>query len=263
MSNYIIFPNGNTVREDELYHWKYIKREKINGKWVYTYDDDPADTKVTVKDTNKLLSSKTTVELGNTTKRVTYNRGKIERAIDNAKAKLGVKDYLDNREKDWYESANRATKKAEEEAEKKGQHLNNTNNLLSSNRTLKINSVVVSSTHNRGKIDQYIDTAKEYIKDRLGFDEKEKYEDAAKKTKDTANVKRYLNSDSNIKDNSRDRKNTSALDDAIARQKSEHEKAKAEESAAYEAFSNTTLGKIEKARQAGEDWFEKLFGKKR
>lgn len=26
------------LRDDELMHWKYIKREKINGKWRYYYD---------------------------------------------------------------------------------------------------------------------------------------------------------------------------------------------------------------------------------
>lgn len=41
MSNYI-FANG-TFREvdDELMHYKYIKREKVKGKWVYTYPTDP------------------------------------------------------------------------------------------------------------------------------------------------------------------------------------------------------------------------------
>ena len=27
-------------QKDELTHWKYIKREKKNGKWVYTYDKE-------------------------------------------------------------------------------------------------------------------------------------------------------------------------------------------------------------------------------
>lgn len=28
------------MSDDELMHWKYIKREKVGGKWVYTYADD-------------------------------------------------------------------------------------------------------------------------------------------------------------------------------------------------------------------------------
>lgn len=27
------------IPENELQHWKYIKREKVNGKWRYYYDD--------------------------------------------------------------------------------------------------------------------------------------------------------------------------------------------------------------------------------
>ena len=43
--NYIIGPNGSFVPEDELYHWKYIKREKQpNGKWRYFYKDDKYET---------------------------------------------------------------------------------------------------------------------------------------------------------------------------------------------------------------------------
>lgn len=31
--------NGQLVSEDELMHWKYVKREKVNGKWRYYYND--------------------------------------------------------------------------------------------------------------------------------------------------------------------------------------------------------------------------------
>ena len=29
--------------EDELKHWKYIKKERVNGKWRYYYDDELAN----------------------------------------------------------------------------------------------------------------------------------------------------------------------------------------------------------------------------
>ena len=32
--------NGSGIEEDELIHWKYIKRYKKNGKWHYVYGDD-------------------------------------------------------------------------------------------------------------------------------------------------------------------------------------------------------------------------------
>jgi len=39
LSKYII-KNGQVheLSDDELMHWKYIKREKVNGKWRYYYD---------------------------------------------------------------------------------------------------------------------------------------------------------------------------------------------------------------------------------
>lgn len=42
MSNYIISPDGKLyyAEDDYLQHWKYIKREKVNGKWRYYYHDD-------------------------------------------------------------------------------------------------------------------------------------------------------------------------------------------------------------------------------
>ena len=40
MSKYIMH-NGTfrEVTDEELMHWKYIKKEKKNGKWVYIYDE--------------------------------------------------------------------------------------------------------------------------------------------------------------------------------------------------------------------------------
>lgn len=44
-NNYILTREGNfiTVSDDELYHYKYVKREKVNGKWRYYYKDTKVD----------------------------------------------------------------------------------------------------------------------------------------------------------------------------------------------------------------------------
>lgn len=42
MSNYIIH-DGVLCREDELCHYKYIKREKVGGRWKYYYKDTKLD----------------------------------------------------------------------------------------------------------------------------------------------------------------------------------------------------------------------------
>ena len=31
---------GQTFEDDELRHWKYISKERKNGRWVYTYKND-------------------------------------------------------------------------------------------------------------------------------------------------------------------------------------------------------------------------------
>ena len=35
------------ISDTELYHWKYIKKERRNGKWVYYYDESELKTKET------------------------------------------------------------------------------------------------------------------------------------------------------------------------------------------------------------------------
>lgn len=43
-TNYVLI-HGQLVEvsDDVLMHWKYIKREKKNGRWVYTYKDSNLD----------------------------------------------------------------------------------------------------------------------------------------------------------------------------------------------------------------------------
>lgn len=39
MSNYI-YTNGRLYNANELKHWKYVNKKKVNGKWRYWYDDN-------------------------------------------------------------------------------------------------------------------------------------------------------------------------------------------------------------------------------
>lgn len=50
---HIITKDGKwvTVSDDELYHWKYIKREKVNGKWRYYYHEDDKTLKDKLSET--------------------------------------------------------------------------------------------------------------------------------------------------------------------------------------------------------------------
>lgn len=38
MANYYIH-NGQLYNAEELKHWKYISKERVNGKWRYKYED--------------------------------------------------------------------------------------------------------------------------------------------------------------------------------------------------------------------------------
>ena len=47
MSKYVIIHGQlREVSDDELMHWKYIKRVKKNGRWVYYYDEKAANQKL-------------------------------------------------------------------------------------------------------------------------------------------------------------------------------------------------------------------------
>lgn len=53
MSKYVIIHGQlHEISDDELMHWKYLKREKVNGKWKYYYDwnELKSDTKTFLND---------------------------------------------------------------------------------------------------------------------------------------------------------------------------------------------------------------------
>ena len=61
-----------SISDDELRHWKYISKKRVNGKWVYTYDNP---------------------ELHNATKKENIARAEIDVAKKkHTGAKYGVKD---------------------------------------------------------------------------------------------------------------------------------------------------------------------------
>ena len=90
--------------DNSLQHWKYIKREKVNGKWRYTYKDDEGNKSSTgkivstnkyggrevaeVRNTNKLKS--------NTSKKLTYDKSTVgKNANGNVWTKSSEKGLID------------------------------------------------------------------------------------------------------------------------------------------------------------------------
>lgn len=96
---------------DEMYHWKYIKRERKNGKWVYYYDTTELDkydkgttsvsksmdasgntsgtTKIGYRKHDGLFDSETTIQsVGSKDKTVYKYQGKLSRAQAKAEKKI-------------------------------------------------------------------------------------------------------------------------------------------------------------------------------
>lgn len=69
------------VSDDELYHWKYIKREKVNGKYRYYYKDTDVDDAKKVYDTAKTQSDSDTKAANAITNRVNTRIANLNEAF--------------------------------------------------------------------------------------------------------------------------------------------------------------------------------------
>lgn len=93
----------------ELYHWKYIKREKKGGKWVYTYDTG-ADAKKNYDQAKKNLDSR------NAQERSAYQRNLPGAGVKNAQFnnwtqyRYGDKGVRDKLEKSYEEARSEYSK---------------------------------------------------------------------------------------------------------------------------------------------------------
>ena len=293
MDKFYFASSDGSVRdsEGELYHFgwkkkdaKYIKREWKNGRWVYTYKDDAKN------DNSRPSGSDDNVG------------GKFSKAVDNAKAILGK--YVDTtrdkraaakaeRKQDWEESKVRGTKKAKEEATKndgafvvggKGGMRErgdtgfvDSDRFFSGKRTIVVGNTEIN-TITRGKLDRFIDTAKEYVKDRLGYDERDaakaaitKHEVAKKaeeKFKTEADVTKAFMGTADPRTGEKtytesQKKELEKMERTERMMREHTDKTGKAASEAAEAYIDTPLAKIEKARKVGEEWLDKLFKRKR
>ena len=270
MSKYVIIHGQlRELPENELMHWgikkgearddhKYVKREWKNGRWVYTYPED----------------------LKNTNNKTAFS------------VKDKLKQYAEGVKRDWKESKERGTKKAIEEATKKDgtfikdkhgfRELAKTNFTDSDDILSGKTSIMTGTTEireiRRGKLERLSDTAKEYVKDRLGYDEKdaakaaiEKYEyakNAEKNYVDEANASINFMGTVNPRDGSirytdAQKKEIDSINRTMNQMHDQTAKAEKEASEASKAYLNSPIGKIEKARRTGEEWIDSLFGRKK
>ena len=115
MSKYVIMHGQfHEMSDDELMHWKYIKREKVNGKWVYTYKQPESNQPTTRYDMAKAnqkrkKDAEKAARKEERTNKLTNCRNAGKEKIEQNRAE---------RKKDWEESKVRGTEKAAKEATK-------------------------------------------------------------------------------------------------------------------------------------------------
>ena len=103
---------------NELYHWKYIKREKVNGKWKYIYSSPDVSTKKTGKLSQYINGIKRDVKESK------------ERSIKrhSSVAKEFLKDRLGYDELERYEDKQRKANKDASDAEGYAKYVSKENN---------------------------------------------------------------------------------------------------------------------------------------
>lgn len=84
MADYFFY-KGQMYKTDELKHWKYVKREKKNGKWYYYYDDSEVD-KARQKRDKALADVNTSYSKLSSAKNFTKTYGAKKSASDNIDA---------------------------------------------------------------------------------------------------------------------------------------------------------------------------------
>lgn len=271
MSNkYYITSNGSfrELSDDELMHWKYTRREKKNGEWVYYYDNDKLGVK-------NFIDTKIT---GKAYKQHAKEASEEKRKVDNEKfSTTQSRIHAEQTSKGYSQTDPKvvALKAQEAVLSKKSTELDKEYAKAEADHATKsLSGIVTSNVKNlksNGKA--FIDR----LKDNIGVDEwrntekeKREYEIAAEKyiTADNntrAVEKEYRNASSEDRDH--DKMHDAYVQSSIRRETKE--RSWREYSDARSELMSTPLGTIYKAKetiergaQAIDDLFAKMFTKK-
>ena len=131
---------------NELYHWKYVKREKVGGKWVYTYDNGSAAKKNYQQAQNNLNTR-------NAQERSAYQRNLPSDGVKN----VAIGNHVKYDHRDPYYGKGPKTK-----LEKKAN--DSWNNYKGSPEQRK--------EARQELVKRTVNSAKNWAKDKLGYDEK-------------------------------------------------------------------------------------------
>lgn len=241
--------------ENEFVHFKYIKREKLpNGKWRYYYDSDQLkeDVKKVIGIGGKARMNKAAGEV-----RVSQKNEKITgKAFNDAMSKLRWDDQtsVDN----W----NKAAEDHKRQLENTGR---------------KLDEYTVAKDEYKksilGSIDYAIHEGKKALKDKLGYDERQRYENASKKYakaqdiekeyhRESEAVRSELKKEKNLVDPDSWELQTGHLTENPDWLVNQSKKAKNELDYMRNEYMNTPLGKLERAKdsiESAKQWVDDLF----
>lgn len=238
MSKYILIHGQfHEIPDDALMHWKYIKREKVNGKWKYIYD------------------------LGETQKK---NYEQAKKNYDTRKAQIEKaatqrKPIANDKESNWGDSLLRywrVDNSGDERGsfDKDGRYRKQSRAIDTLENKMKeaekeYRKTPLGKREARAEKTKEITTkAKSWAKDKLGYDEKQNME----ASKAAAKIARYEAQDEVKRDIEWQAKHPGVMDDLLDWSKGYHFKlaasawAKAKE--ATEKYEKTPLAKIEKMK---------------
>ena len=249
---------GNNDWRDyqSLKHWKYIKREKVNGKWKYYYDNDKLgiknfiDTKITGK-----AYKQHQIEAGN---KIAENSTRIA-SVENHASNIVNKAYKSSPEEGY------RTKNGPEVAELTEQ----AGRLKKESEELRkeANTAAANYSHNslKGAAERELKNIKETVKDKLGYDERESLEKAEKdylKKENRKNQDEINFSDSAHNTDLSKRENRETYEErrkSYAESLDKYRKAGEEYAKAKTKYLNTPLGKLDNAKTNVVSWLKKKF----
>ena len=251
----------------ELYHWKYIKREKVGGKWKYTYDTEglKRDAKNFVNDPLG-TKAKQTYRQAQQNKINAQNRvsGRLMSDVEYREASKGNGPKTTS-------VTNRAAREKAVNAYRSDQvKLAVAKGKEKLAKEMYDKSLLGKLEKTSDNMRAFAKDVKDTAKDKLGYDEREALDKAQQEVNETSSRKAValLNAkdayDYAERYGNDDLYETRA--DEYANAKTSHDKAVSKRDRAKEVYYDTPIGKLAEATEKLElakDYVEDLFKKKR
>lgn len=245
----------------ELYHWKYVKREKKNGKWVYTYDNDKLGVKnfIDTKVTGKAYKQHAQEALKNNINTNNQLASTAQRRI-----------HAEQTAKGYSQTDPKVIKLKQQESALSRKSAASEKEYRDAMNNYKNNSVVGRTASNINNIKSNVKSGVSIVKDKLGYDERDALDKAQKEVNETSYKK--ANALTNAKDaydyaeRYGDDSFYETRADEYRNAKESHDKAVSKRDKAKAVYYDTPIGKLAEAGEkieAATDYVEDLFKRKR